>query len=54
MLFGEEGGKYPDGNSLLVRGSRETAIIDPALGVVARRDGLPRIDRVLNSVISRA
>jgi glyoxylase-like metal-dependent hydrolase (beta-lactamase superfamily II) len=49
VLFGTEGGKYPDGNSLLVRGSRETAIIDPSLGAVARRDRLPRIDRVINS-----
>jgi glyoxylase-like metal-dependent hydrolase (beta-lactamase superfamily II) len=51
VLFGNEGGKYPDGNSLLVRGSRETAIIDPSLGVMARRSQgrLPSIDRVLNS-----
>jgi len=49
VLFGEEGGKYPDGNSLLVRGSRETVVIDPALGVVARQGRLPRVDRVLNS-----
>jgi glyoxylase-like metal-dependent hydrolase (beta-lactamase superfamily II) len=53
VLFGEEGGKYPDGNSLLVRGSHETAIVDPALGVLARvlarSDALPHVDRVLNS-----
>jgi len=49
ILFGEDGGKYPDGNSLLVRGRRETVIIDPALGSVARRERLPRVDRVLNS-----
>lgn len=49
VLFGNEGGKYPDGNSLLVRGSRETAIVDPSLGVLARRDGLPPVDRVINS-----
>jgi glyoxylase-like metal-dependent hydrolase (beta-lactamase superfamily II) len=49
VLFGRDGGKYPDGNSLLVRGSRETIIVDPALGVVARRDRLPRVDRVFNS-----
>ena len=36
VLFGESGGKYPDGNSLLVRGSEESALIDPSLGVVAR------------------
>ncbi len=49
VLFGNEGGKYPDGNSLLVRGTRETVIIDPALGAVARADRLPAVDRVLNS-----
>lgn len=49
VLFGEGGGKYPDGNSLLVRGTRETAIVDPSLGVVARRERLPRVDRVVNS-----
>ena len=49
VLFGEGGGKYPDGNSLLVHGSRETVVVDPSLGVVARRGRLPRVDRVLNS-----
>jgi len=49
VLFGEDDGKYPDGNSLLVRGSEETLVIDPALGVRARSDVLPSIDRVLNS-----
>lgn len=49
VLFGEDDGKYPDGNSLLVRGAEETLIIDPALGVRARRDVLPAVDRLLNS-----
>jgi glyoxylase-like metal-dependent hydrolase (beta-lactamase superfamily II) len=49
VYFGANGGKYPDGNSLLVKGQNESLIIDPALGVVARRDALPRVDRVLNS-----
>ncbi len=51
VLFGAGGGKYPDGNSLLVRGDDETIIIDPSLGVVARhREGrLPDIHRVFNS-----
>ena len=49
VLFGERGGKYPDGNTLLVRGGEESAIIDPALGLVARRDHLPAVDRVINS-----
>jgi glyoxylase-like metal-dependent hydrolase (beta-lactamase superfamily II) len=49
VLFGNEGGKYPDGNALLVRGTEETVLIDPSLGVVARRGRLPKIDRVFNS-----
>jgi len=49
VLFGENNGKYPHGNSLLVEGSEESLIIDPSLGVVARRDRLPAVDRVLNS-----
>ncbi|MDH3687795.1 MAG: MBL fold metallo-hydrolase [Myxococcales bacterium] len=48
VLFGEEDGKYPDGNSLLVRGAEETLIIDPALGV-RQRTSLARVDRLLNS-----
>jgi glyoxylase-like metal-dependent hydrolase (beta-lactamase superfamily II) len=49
VLFGEKGGKYPDGNSLLVTGSRERVLIDPALGVVARGAAVPRVDRLLFS-----
>lgn len=49
VLYGEAGGKYPDGNSLVVRGPEESLIIDPALGMIARRDALPAVDRVLNS-----
>ena len=49
VLFGERGGKYPQGNSLLVRGAEETLIVDPSLGVIPRRAALPRIDRVVNS-----
>jgi len=49
VLFGERGGKYPQGNSLLVRGADETVIVDPSLGVIPRRARLPRVDRVLNS-----
>jgi len=49
ILFGHQNGKYPDGNSLLVKGERETVIIDPCLGVVARKDRLPRVDRVFHS-----
>ena len=49
VLFGEHGGKYPQGNTLLVRGRAETVVIDPSLGLLPRRDRLPRVDRVLNS-----
>ena len=49
VLFGAAHGKYPHGNSLAVRGTRETLMIDPSLGVVARKDKLPHADRVWNS-----
>ena len=49
VLFGEKQGKYPQGNSLLIRGSRETVLIDPSLGVIPRRHSLPPIDRLLFS-----
>lgn len=49
VLFGAAHGKYPQGNSLLVRGARETLIVDPSLGVVARKGRLPRVERVWNS-----
>lgn len=49
VLFGDRGGKYPHGNSLLIHGDRETAVVDPSLGLVPRRDRLPRVDRILNS-----
>ncbi len=49
VLFGFENGKYPYGNSLIVNGDRERAIIDPNLGVVARKGRLPEVDRVIHS-----
>ncbi len=49
LLYGPERGKYPDGNSLWVRGPEESVLIDPSLGMIDRRDDLPAIDRVLNS-----
>ena len=45
VLFGKDRGKYPEGNSLLVRGSEEALLIDPSLGVVAR-EARPHVDRV--------
>jgi glyoxylase-like metal-dependent hydrolase (beta-lactamase superfamily II) len=49
VLFGARGGKYPHGNSLVVRGSEESVIVDPSLGVVARAPRVPEVDRVLLS-----
>ena len=31
VLFGHEQGKYPDGNTVVVRGARDSVVIDPAL-----------------------
>ncbi|MEY4010155.1 MAG: hypothetical protein RLZZ93_847 [Actinomycetota bacterium] len=33
VLFGNEQGKYPDGNSVLVEGAAGSVLIDPSLGV---------------------
>lgn len=49
VCFGEGRGKYPQGNSLFVRGREESLVIDPSLGLIPRRDALPHADRVLNS-----
>lgn len=49
VLFGAENGKYPSGNSLVVRGTDETILIDPSLAV-HERGGVPAaVDRVLVS-----
>ena len=49
VLFGKESGKYPQGNSLLIQGSKETVLVDPSLGILPRRGALPKIDRLLFS-----
>jgi len=49
VLVGERAGKYPHGNSLLVEGTHETAIVDPSLAVAEGAFALPPVDRVLNS-----
>jgi glyoxylase-like metal-dependent hydrolase (beta-lactamase superfamily II) len=49
VLFGPRGGKYPDGNSLLVSGADESLLIDPSLGLWSRRGSLPHLDQVLLS-----
>lgn len=49
VLLGHRNGKYPDANSLLVRGALRTALIDPTLGVAARPAPYPAVDLVLLS-----
>jgi glyoxylase-like metal-dependent hydrolase (beta-lactamase superfamily II) len=49
VLFGERGGRYPQGNTLHVRGRSAQALIDPSLGLLPRRDRLPSADLVLHS-----
>jgi glyoxylase-like metal-dependent hydrolase (beta-lactamase superfamily II) len=50
VYYGEKRGKYPHGNSLVVRGRNESIAIDPSLGLVARAPAeRPRVDRVLHS-----
>ena len=49
ILFGVENGKYPQGNSLLVKGANKSVLIDPSLGVVERKDRLPDVDQIMLS-----
>lgn len=49
VLYGAERGKYPQGNSILVEGQRETVLIDPSLAIHPRREALPDVDRILLS-----
>jgi len=49
VLLGSQNGKYPDANGMIVRGSERTALIDPALGVAARKSTMPAVDLVLLS-----
>ncbi len=49
VLFGARGGRYPEGNSLLVRGREASVLIDPSLGLLPRQASLPPADRVLFS-----
>lgn len=48
VMYGARRGKYPHGNTLIVRGREQSLAIDPSLGLVARGSP-PRIDRVLHS-----
>jgi glyoxylase-like metal-dependent hydrolase (beta-lactamase superfamily II) len=49
VLLGEKNGKYPHGNTVVVRGDEESLVIDPCLGLIPRQDRLPTVDRVVNS-----
>ncbi|MFW2336012.1 MBL fold metallo-hydrolase [Ilumatobacter sp.] len=49
VLMGDDNGRYPSGNSLLVRGDGEAVIIDPSVDVVARGGAPVAIDAVINS-----
>jgi glyoxylase-like metal-dependent hydrolase (beta-lactamase superfamily II) len=49
VLVGDANGAYPSGNTLLVRGTGESVVIDPSVTVVAR-GGVPVVvDAVINS-----
>ncbi|TMQ04852.1 MAG: MBL fold metallo-hydrolase [Deltaproteobacteria bacterium] len=48
VLYGDRRGRYPHGNTLIVRGRDQSLAIDPSLGLVARGSP-PRVDRVLHS-----
>ena len=49
VLVGQDQGRYPSGNSVVVRGDGETVIIDPSVDVVARGGAPVPIDAVVNS-----
>ena len=50
VLWGAQRGRYPHGNSLLVRGREQSLLIDPSLAVAdAAPSELPHVDHVVNS-----
>lgn len=49
VLMGRNGGKFPYGNSILVRGSEESLIIDPSKSLKYHSVDLAGVDRVLLS-----
>ena len=49
VLVGDDAGKYPSGNSLVVRGVGEAVIIDPSVTVVARGGASVPVDAVIVS-----
>jgi len=49
VLTGTKNGKYPDGNSVLVRGRDRRLLIDPSLSVAARAGEIGAVDLVVQS-----
>jgi len=49
VLVGPDNGAYPSGNSLLIEGSSENALIDPSVTVVERGGAPVGVDVVINS-----
>ena len=49
VLVGQDRGAYPSGNSVLVRGASESALIDPSLTVVQQGGAPVMVDAVINS-----
>jgi glyoxylase-like metal-dependent hydrolase (beta-lactamase superfamily II) len=49
VLAGADQGRYPSGNSLLIRGEGEAVVIDPSVDVVALGGAPVAIDAVINS-----
>lgn len=47
VLVGARNGQYPSGNSVLVRGTDETVLIDPSLEVVDRGGAPASVDRIV-------
>lgn len=48
VVAGDDGGRYPHGNSLLVAGAETSVIIDPSLSLVGAADP-PHADMILSS-----
>jgi glyoxylase-like metal-dependent hydrolase (beta-lactamase superfamily II) len=49
VLVGADDGKYPSGNSLVIRGDGESVIIDPSITVVEQGGAPLPIDAIINS-----
>ena len=49
VLVGDDDGRYPSGNSLVVRGRGEAVVIDPSVTVVAMGGAPVAVDAVILS-----